>query len=221
MKEKNTTAVDVTQLSTEELKKLLAAKEQEERNAKEAKRKEYEKLRNAKVDEYVETASELNRALKIFKEEAFAELERLREAAMEYGDITKRSKGGFSLRNADGSKMMVLRRNVVSEYDERADLAYSLIREFLDETIKKKDIQTYRTISVLLEKNKSGDFKPNLVADLLKIKDNYNDPRWLKAMELLPESYREREVSYNVEFYQKDSQGKDELISLNIASIAV
>jgi hypothetical protein len=221
MSENQTTTpvIDVTKLSSAELKKLLAETEKNERLEREQKRKEYESKRNIKVDALVSNAQILSGRLAEFKKIAFDELESLKELANEYGDIRKGSKGGFSLRNEDGSLMVVLRRNVVSEYDERADLALGQIREFLDETIKKKDFQTYRTISVLLERNKAGDLNPSRVADLLKIKDNYEDERWKKAMELLVESYREREVSYNVEFYKKDEQGKDQMIVLNLSSI--
>lgn len=221
MSENQTTppVIDLTKLSSTELKKLLAEAEKQERIEKETRRKDYESKRNKKVNSMVALARTLNERLVRFKKIAFDEMEALKELANEYGDIRKGSKGGFSLRNEDGTKMVVLRRNVVTEYDERADLALGQIREFLNETIKKKDMQTYRTISVLLEKNKAGDLNPSRVADLLKIKDNYEDERWKKAMELLVESYREREVSYNLEFYQKDEQGKDQMVSLNLSSI--
>jgi hypothetical protein len=53
------------------------------------------------------------------------------------------------------------------------------------------------------------------------VKDNYDDPRWQKAIELFEESFRIREISYSVSFYRKDSMQKDQAIVLTFASIPV
>lgn len=207
------------ELSVEDLEKLLKEKKASAEAEKAKKREQYEKERDEAVNQLVTEAKGHSEQLYGFKIFAMQMMESLRIATQEYANIRKNSKGGFSLRNNDGSKMVTLRRNVISEYDERADQALLLIRDFLETTIKKKDAQTYKTIQVLLERNKAGDLNPARVADLLKIKDNYDDERWIKAMELFTESYREREVSYNIEFYEKDEQGKDQMITLTFASL--
>lgn len=212
-------AIDISQLSSAELEQLLAQRKKQEKLERESKKKEYEELRDSSVSYMVIMALDLANQMKQFKTECYQKFEGFRLAAMEYGDIRSHSKGGFSLRTSDGTMLARLERNVVHEYDERADLAMNLIREFLESTIKKKDIQTYRTIATLLERNKSGDLKPERVADLMKIKDNYDDERWTKAMNLLLESYREREVSYNVSFAIKDENGKDQSINLTFSTI--
>jgi ribosomal protein L31E len=211
--------IDLSQLSTEDLKKALAEKEKQEKAEKIIKRQEYESQRDKIVDTMVSEASEISNIMSAFKTDSFKLLEEFKTQLLEYGQIRASSKGGFSIRSSKTNQMVSLRRNVISEYDERADTALALLREFLEETIKKKDIQTYRTISALIEKNKAGDINPSRVADLLSVKDNYDDARWTKAMELLTESYREREVSYNIEFYRKNDLGKDEMISLSFASL--
>jgi hypothetical protein len=211
--------IDLSKMSTSDLKQALALKEKEENEQKKQLKAEYEKKRDHMVKSLTRDASATHKMLKEFKKMCLDLINGFQEDAKEYGDIRSNSKGGFSLRSADGSSLVALRRNVIHEYDERADLALMQIREFLEETIKKKDMQTYRTVSTLLEKNKAGDLNPSRVADLLKIKDNYDDSRWLKAMELLTESYREREISYNVEFFEKDEMGKDQPITLTFASL--
>lgn len=208
-------------LSTEELRKMLAEREAEEKAAKQAKRKEYESIRDQTVNSLVEDAKALSRQMADFKSRAFKMMDQSKELLKEYGGIRSNSKGGFGMRNAAGDKKAVLSRNVAHEYDERADEALTLIREFLEEKVKKKDAQTYRTVSTLLEKNTKGDLDPARVASLLKIRDNYTDEKWVKAMDLLVESYHPREVAYNVEFYEKDAQGKDQYICLSFAALTV
>ena len=218
-KEIFTDMTNISHLSSAELEAALKEAREREAREKSARRDEYIRQRDTIVAAMVGKANRLHAELAAFKKECQEQFEKLRMAAHEYGDIRTYSKGGFSLRTTAGDQLARLERNVVHEYDERADMALSLIKEFLEQTIKKRDAQTFRTISTLLERNKTGDLKPERVAALLKIKDNYSDERWIKAMTLLEESYREREVSYNVAFYSKDAHGKDQPILLTFSSL--
>ena len=217
--------INIDTLTPEQLKQLeqqIEAKKEAKRKEKLAARKNYETERDQMVNSLVKDAIDLHDTMSRFKAQAFHAFEQLRSLAAEYGDIPNNSKGGFSLRASDTKVKAALERNLVFEYDERCDLALNLLREFLEETIKKKDQQMYRTISTLLNKNTKGDMNPARVAELLKIKDNYADERWVKAMQLLQESYQEREVSYNVAFYVPDpTPNKDALVSLSFPSIPV
>lgn len=211
----------VKELSVEELEAMLAERKKERRKEKEKKREEYENRRNSLVSDVITYASALHEDMKSCKKFTLQQLEEFRTIAAEYGDIRSNSKGGFSLRNSDTQEMVSLDRNVVGEYDERAAMAEDLIKEFLEDKVKKKDLATFRTIMALIERNKAGDLTPSQVAKLLKIKDNYDDSRWIKAMELYEEAFRVREISYSVSFYRKDDMGKDVAICLTFSSIPV
>ncbi|MCO5229582.1 MAG: DUF3164 family protein [Chitinophagales bacterium] len=213
------TSIDLTNMSSVELEQLLQQRKLEEAERRQEAKTQYESERDRIVKFLVETAKGVQEQLADFKKSCHDTFDDFRDRSLEYGDIRSHSKGGFSLRTSDGKMMARLERNVIHEYDERADLALGLIKEFLESTIKKKDISTYRLISKLIERNKSGDLKPERVASFLSIKNNYSDERWVKAMTLLEESYREREVSYNVAFYEKDELGKDQPIILTFASL--
>jgi hypothetical protein len=216
------TELSIDQLTPQqltELKKKLKEQEQAQKAAQAARKKAYEQKRDTMVSAMIVEAVEMHIMLADFKARCIARFEEFREIAKEYSDIRSDSKGGFSLRTADGVYLARLDRNVVYEYDERADQAITLIEDFLADKIKKRDAKTYRLVSSLLSKNKSGDLNPAKVAHLLKIRDNYQDERWLKAMELLNESFREREVSYNMSFFKKDNSGKDQPINLSFANL--
>jgi hypothetical protein len=211
----------VKNASLEELKAALAEKEKEEKKRKEIEKELYEAERDELIASLVQRAITLNRQMSDFKQYALEQLEAHKQKAMKYGNIRAHSKGGFSIRHSETQQLVSLDRNAVPEYDERAAMAEDLIKEFLQDKVKKKDIQTYNTIAALLERNKKGDYTPGRVASLLKIKNNYDDERWVKAMELFEESFRIREISYSVSFYTKDQLGKDKIIPLTFASIPV
>lgn len=210
---------NLSKLSTAELEAALKERKKEEAQERATKKVAYEAKRDEMVTILVNTAEEVRDILQVFKNECYDFFEKFRTEAKEYGDVRSNSKGGFSLRSSDGTMMARLERNVIHEFDERADMALELIKEFLETTIKKRDLQTYRMIAKLVERNKSGDLRPERVASFLEIKDNYSDERWVKAMNLLTESYREREVSWNVSFYRKDEFGKDQPITLTFSSL--
>lgn len=208
-------------MSLEELEQALAEKKKEAALVKQQRRLEYEKSRDELVTELVARARVLNTQMKDYKAYCLKAMQDFKLKALEYGDIRANSKGGFSLRNSETGELASLDRNMINEYDERAAIAEDLIKEFLEDKIRKKDMQTYRTIRALVDRNKKGDFKPGQVASMLKIKDNYDDPRWIKAMELFEESYNTREISYSVSFYRKDTMGKDQSIILSFTGIPV
>ena len=214
--------VDLSQLDAQELKKLLAEKEKQERKEREAKRKKYEKERDEMVRYLMTKAKDLNRILSEFKEEVFLRLTSFEEKARNYGDIRSNSKGGFSLRTSDNEMLVRYERNVVNEFDERADMALELIKEFLESTVKKRDQKSYIIISKLLTRNKAGDLNVSRVIQLLDLRNEFNDERWQKAMNLLEESYRDRPISYGVSFYTKNkTTGKDEQLPLNFSAISI
>ena len=211
--------VDLSKLSAEELEAALAKKKDQERQEKIKKREAYEQRRDDLVFKRIKQARRLNALLKQFKKETLTELEEFSKEAHLYGDIRSTSKGGFSLRHSETGEKVSLDRNVVSEYDERADMAEKLIKEFLEDKVKKRDLSSFRTISALLSKNKAGDFTPGQISRLLSIRDNYSDERWARAIQLFEESYQVREVSYSVSFFEKDSMSKDVAIILSLPSM--
>lgn len=211
----------VSDLTSEELKELMAWREKQDQEEKKRQRQYYEEERDRLVDGMVREALELNARMATFKQRVITKLEEFRKLAKQYGDIRSNSKGGFSLRRSDGEMMVVYERNVKSYYDERADLARDLIMEFLRDMVKKHDKNAYEFIIDLMQKNVKGDFNPVMIAKLVKHEDRYSDERWKKAIGLFKEAYQQNEISMSVSFYEKDAQSKDQHISLSLPSIPI
>jgi len=210
---------DVSQMSAKELQEVLKKKMQEEKADHEKKRKQYEADRNLLVAQMIGQAKELQQLMIGTKKSFMEAIETFQKKAMEYSDINSNSKGGFSLRSSDGSQKVVYERNVKNEYDERAKQAEELIKDFLSDTVKKKDKAIYELITGLMSKNNKGEYSTPLIAKLLKHENEFNDDRWIKAMQFFKESYNEVLISYSVSFYEKTEQGKDEHINLTFASL--
>jgi hypothetical protein len=206
-------------LTSKELEELLKKRKAEEAKEYQQRRSEYEDKRNLLVEELVAEAGALRQIMMNFKAKANEKMEELRTISMEYGDIKKTSKGGFSLRSSSNGDKIQLRRNTKIEYDERAKMAEDLIKDFLNDMVKKKEKDAYELISSLLTKNKDGDYNPAMIGSLLEHKDRYDDERWQKAMTLFEESHNVILISMCTEFYKKNEQDKDIAISLSYASL--
>lgn len=211
--------IDISKLDVAEIEQLLAEKKKAEKQKELERRAQYEKERDELVIDLVNRAENLSREMKLFKETALKKLEKFKEKAQKYGDVRSNSKGGFGLRTRDGVMKVAYVRNIKTEYDERADMAEELIMDFLVDKVKKRDLADYKTITALLTRNKAGDFNPVQINTIISIEDNYDDPRWRKAVKLFKESYRITDVSMSVEFFKKDERSKDVSIPLTFASL--
>jgi hypothetical protein len=207
--------------SVEELEAMLKEKRDAEKQEYAKKREAYENNRNNMVERLVSVAQALHDDMSMFKQRTIMELEDFRKEAEAYGEIRSHSKGGFTLRNSDGSMKVMYERNVVSEYDERADMAEELLKDFLGDMVKKRDAAAYEVITGLLQRGSKGEFNPAAISALLKMEDKFDDDRWTKAIKLFKESYNSRLVAMNVSFYIKNDMEKDEAIKLTFSSIPV
>ncbi|HOE05963.1 MAG TPA: DUF3164 family protein, partial [Bacteroidales bacterium] len=131
-----TNNIDYSKVSVADLEAALQQKRDQERRDREARKQDYEADRHELVVTLCKRAEDLSAQLRDFKSIAMRQIEEFRKRAEEYGDIRTNSKGGFSIRNANASYKVAYERNVVSEYDERADLAEQLLREFLGDMVK-------------------------------------------------------------------------------------
>ena len=212
--------LDLSNLSTNELESLLEKKRQEEAEHRRKEREKYESDRNKLVHDLCNQAKEMSRQLARFKLESMKRVQEFHEKAKSYGDIRSNSKGGFSLRDAQQLFKIAYERNIMSEYDERANMAEAKMREFLEDKVKARDKKTFRMVMSLITRNKkTGDFNPVSINSLLAIEDNYDDPRWKEALKLFRESYQVRLISMSLSFYEKDQQGRDSLIPLSFSRI--
>jgi hypothetical protein len=136
-----------------------------------------------------------------------------------YGKIRGNSKGGFSITNSDDTMRITRRRDTEPVWDERSTKAIELIKDFLSDTIKKRDLKLYEILIGFLERNEKGDLEYNRVMDLYKHEDKFDDPRWKEGLRLIKESYSNHLKGFGYEFKIKNESGKWENLLLNFSSL--
>lgn len=213
------TETPVQEPTIAELEAMLKQKKAAQTKALEKARSEYEKGRDEMVSKVLTTARVLFTELSEFKTFCHIEMDKQAVKLAEYGEIRSNSKGGFSVTNSDDSMKVTRKRDTEPAWDERAGKAVELIKDFLGDTIKKRDVQLYTILMGFLEKNKAGDLEYSDVMNLYKHENEFNDPRWKEGLKLIKESFSNHLKGYGYEFKVKGEDGKWQKLYLNFSSL--
>lgn len=212
--------IDLTQVSAEELQHALEQKQKAEKQAQERRRKQYEAERDRSIALLMSDAKTLSEALTSFKSRVHEVMEQQGQKLAEYGKIRSNSKGGFSLKSATQTAKIRRRRDTLPSWDERSEKAIELIKDFLQDTIKKRDQKLFEILYSFIARNKAGDLEYSKVMNLLSHEDKYEDPRWLEGLKLIKESYSSHLKGYQYDFEILDeTTGKYKRLELNFSSI--
>ena len=208
-------------LTPEELEMLLK-KSKDQQAKKLAKEKvEYEQNRDKVVDNVITTAKAMSKEMAEFKQYCHIEMDKLWNKLSEYGKIRTNSKGGFQVENTEKTMRIIRRRDTEPTWDERSAKAVDLIKDFLGDTIKKRDINTFEILMTFIEKNKAGDLEYSKVMELYSHESRYDDVRWKEGLRLIKESFSNHFKGYGYEFKIKNSEGKWENLILSFSSAEI
>jgi hypothetical protein len=214
-----TTAKKASEMSTKELEALLNDKKKEEKARAIAEREGYVKNRDAMILNLVAQAKQINALLTKFSETAHLGMIKQKERLDAYGMIRANSKGGFQIMTEDQSFKIKYAYSAIGDYDERANKAEELLKDFLADMVKKPAKGPYKIIQSLLERNKAGQLEYSRISSLYKYEGDYDDPRWKEAIKLFKESFIVKGSKMQPMFYENKGDGKWELINLNFSSI--
>jgi len=208
------------ELTTAQLEALLKERKAAEVKKQEREKAAYEKDRDQKVFDIIKTSQALFKELSEFKTYCHIEMDKQAIKLSEYGKIRSNSKGGFSVTNSDDTLRVTRRRDTEPAWDERSTKAVGLIKDFLGDTIKKRDVKMYEVLMTFLERNQNGDLEYSRVMDLFKHEDKWDDVRWKEGLRLIKQSFSNHFKGFGYEFKVKDeSTGKWENILLNFSGL--
>ncbi|WP_107039933.1 DUF3164 family protein [Brumimicrobium mesophilum] len=217
--ETQTKEKSIHEMTSKEIEVFMKKKRAAEQKAYEKEKKEYEDERDATVLDLIYKAEAVNEALKEFKNTCHETFEAHKERLDKYGGIRSNSKGGFSLTHANGNMKATRIRSTTPQWDERSEKAIELISDFLRTTVKKRDAKLFEILISFIQKNDKGELEYAKAMHLFKHRDKYDDPRWVKGLDLINESFSIAFRSYGYTFSVKDKEGKWENIDINFTSL--
>lgn len=211
------TTTDLTKLSAKEIKALLVQKQEEERIEREAKKQNYEAIRNDTVERLTAKAQTIHDLLKDFKQEAFNDMGALLEVLQEYSERYATGKGNFTAMNSDGTMKIEFQCHELGHFDERSDPAKKHILDFLNSKFG-GDPDTKELYSSLLQSDDNGKLDIKMVQRLYKFEDKWNDENWKLGIKLLKESWTPSQTRQYIRFEIKVN-GVWQAIILDIARL--
>lgn len=217
-----TETINIESLSAAQIQQLqaqLQAKQAKEAKEKEKAKIKYEKDRDRSIQQIVNRARITQNNLANFKAMIQTEMDDQHIALTEYGEIRSNSKGGFSITSSDGTMRVTRTRDTEPFWDERGAKAVAILKDFLEETAKKRDKDLFEILMGFLSRNEKGDLEYSKVFLLLKHRNAFSDPRWIEGLNLLEESFQVNLRGYGYEIKVKDPEGKWQAISLNFTAL--
>lgn len=212
----NKSIEDMTQ---EEIEAVLDKKRAAKARQQEKEKAAYEQARDKTVSDIMQKALGYHEAMRQFKAFCHTTMEEQAVSLDQYGKMSAKSKGGFSITDSTGNLRVTRRRDTEPHWDERSVKAAELIKSFLSDTIKKRDLDLYEILMGFLEKNSNGDMEYARVMNLYQHESKFNDARWQEGLRLIKESYTTHLKAFGYEFKNKGADGKWQNVLLNFSSL--
>lgn len=180
--------------------------------------KEIDKLRDETVINLVEQALNLQSQMRSIKDKAFTEFHNFVElSAQEYDTVIGGKKGNVSLMSFDGKYkvQIAIQDNLV--FDERLQVAKSLIDECLTEWTADSNDNVKAIIDNAFAVDKEGKINIRRVLSLRSL--NIVDDKWQRAMQAISDATQVISSKEYMRFYERDEHGKYQQISLDFANL--
>lgn len=181
--------------------------------------KPIDQARDELAIELVTKAIELNRQLAQFKAEAFGDIESFVQlSAEEYGVHVGGKKGNVSLLSFDGRYK--IQRQIADNitFDERLEAAKALIDDCLKDWTDGARSEVKVIVQDAFRTDKQGNLRTGAVLALRR--HQFDDPRWLKAMDAIADAVQVTGSKSYVRIYERIGETERyQPISLNIAEV--
>lgn len=180
--------------------------------------KEIDKLRDETVKKLVGQAISLQIQMRSIKEQVFGEFHNFVElSAQEYDTQIGGKKSNVTLMSFDGKYkvQIAIQDNLV--FDERLQVAKSLIDECLREWTADSNDNIKAIIDNAFAVDKEGKINIRRVLSLRSL--NITDDKWQKAMQAISDATQVISSKEYMRFYEQDEHGKYQQISLDFANL--
>lgn len=171
------------------------------------------------VRESIAKAKALQEAMEDFKRHTLGDFGAFVDMSAErYGVHLGGKRGNVTLTSFDGRMKVQYRIADRLTFDERLMAAKEIIDELLHEWTENASSELKALINRAFDVDKEGNLNTASILSLRKVK--IDDPRWLKAMDIISDSVMVAESTSHIRFYKRENQDKPfKHISLDLAKL--
>ncbi|MCQ8182217.1 DUF3164 family protein [Methylomonas sp. SURF-1] len=181
--------------------------------------KDIDKLRDDTVREIVAQGLRLQEQMKAWKHQVLADIAAFCDVSAEqYGVKWGGKKGNIALVSFDGKYKVLLAVSDALAFDERLQVAKSLIDECIHEWAQNSSTEIKVLVEHAFQTDKQGNINTGRIFGLMRVKIDH--PKWRQAMEALKDSIQVTATSQYLRLYERvgDSE-KYQQIALDIAGV--
>ena len=200
--------IDLSQMTAEEKKALLAQLNADANESRQAKRDAYEGLRAEFMHRVEEFLVNVTADVKGFKQWLEKESEGFISVMRDYGQMKNADQRNYTI--TDGDFRLQVASNSVKGFDERADMAaerlVAYLKNYMQKSEKGQEDPMYQLAMTLLERNQRGDLDYKSISKLYELEDRFGDQEYKDIMTLFKESNVVQKTAVNYYFFRRHKE---------------
>lgn len=200
--------IDLSQMTAEEKKALLAQLNADANESRQAKRDAYEGLRAEFMHRVEEFLVNVTADVKGFKQWLEKESEGFISVMRDYGQLKNADQRNYTI--TDGDFRLQVASNSVKRFDERADMAaerlVAYLKNYMQKSEKGQEDPMYQLAMTLLERNQRGDLDYKSISKLYELEDRFGDQEYKDIMTLFKESNVVQKTAANYYFFRRHKE---------------
>lgn len=200
--------IDLSQMTAEEKKALLAQLNADANESRQAKRDAYEGLRTEFMHRVEEFLVNVTADVKGFKQWLEKESEGFISVMRDYGQLKNADQRNYTI--TDGDFRLQVASNNVKGFDERADMAaerlVAYLKNYMQKSEKGQEDPMYQLAMTLLERNQRGDLDYKSISKLYELEDRFGDQEYKDIMTLFKESNVVQKTAVNYYFFRRHKE---------------
>ncbi|BBO80197.1 sulfate transporter [Desulfosarcina ovata subsp. sediminis] len=179
---------------------------------------QFDKMSDRVVGKLSRRAKQLSEQLAKFKQEIFAEIDKLITDMNDlYGENHRTEVGNKMLRDFSNTLKVEINVNKVLEFDQRIFTAKAIIDECIKRWSKGGDEKVKLLVDHAFQVDKKGNLDRDRLLSLRKLE--IRDADWRKAMDIIADSLKVTGARSYVRFLSKDDSGMWRTVPLDIAQL--
>lgn len=200
--------IDLSLMTAEEKKALLAQLNADANESRQAKRDAYEGLRAEFMHRVEEFLVNVTADVKGFKQWLEKESEGFISVMRDYGQLKNADQRNYTI--TDGDFRLQVASNSVKGFDERADMAaerlVAYLKNYMQKSEKGQEDPMYQLAMTLLERNQRGDLDYKSISKLYELEDRFGDQEYKDIMTLFKESNVVQKTAVNYYFFRRHKE---------------
>lgn len=200
--------IDLSQMTAEEKKALLAQLNADANESRQAKRDAYEGIRAEFMHRVEEFLVNVTADVKGFKQWLEKESEGFISVMRDYGQLKNADQRNYTI--TDGDFRLQVASNSVKGFDERADMAaerlVAYLKSYMQKSEKGQEDPMYQLAMTLLERNQRGDLDYKSISKLYELEDKFGDQEYKDIMMLFKESNVVQKTAVNYYFFRRHKE---------------